>query len=98
MAEQSGLLLSTGMRSKGLGVANSADIDTHEERNAKRARIDMAYLSDAGRCMLQSSFVQLLMDFDDKTHTTKNARCVVYLASRHPKNLNVCRVTRARSI
>jgi len=94
-AEQA-VVLSTWHASKGLEWPIVLILDTHEERNAKVPSIDMAYLSDEVDGMLQSSFVQLLMDFDDKT-TQQKMLDALSIGNRDTlKNLTYVALTRAR--
>jgi ATP-dependent exoDNAse (exonuclease V) beta subunit len=94
-ADQS-VVLSTWHASKGLEWPIVLVLDTHEEQKAKVPSVDMAYLSDDVDGMLQSSFVQLLMDFDDKTTKEKMLKALADSSRETLKNLCYVTLTRAR--
>lgn len=90
------VVLSTWHASKGLEWPIVLILDIHEERKAKVPSIDMAYLSQEVDGMLQSSFVQLLMDFDDKTTQQKMLDALAVSNHDTLKNLSYVTMTRAR--
>ena len=60
------VVLSTWHASKGLEWPIVMVLDAHDEKKPKVPSIDMAYLADDVDGMLESSFVRILTDFDDK--------------------------------
>ena len=90
------VVLSTWHASKGLEWPIVMVLDAHDEKKPKVPSIDMAYLSDDVDGMLQSSFVRILMDFDDKTTQQKMLDELMTDTIETLKNLTYVALTRAR--
>jgi len=90
------VVLSTWHASKGLEWPIVMILDAHDEKKPKVPSIDMAYLSDEVDGMLESSFVRLLMDFDDKTTKQKMLDELMAETTETLKNLTYVALTRAR--
>jgi ATP-dependent exoDNAse (exonuclease V) beta subunit len=90
------VVLSSWHASKGLEWPIVMVLDAHEEKSPRVPSIDMAYLSDDVDGMLESSFVRLLMDFDDKTSKQKMLDELINETRETLKNLTYVAITRAR--
>jgi ATP-dependent exoDNAse (exonuclease V) beta subunit len=90
------VVLSTWHASKGLEWPVVMILDAHEEKKPKLPAIDMAYRSDDVESMLDTSFVRLLMDFDDESTQKKMLDELMGETIDTLKNLTYVAITRAR--
>lgn len=90
------VVLSTWHASKGLEWPIVMVLDAHDEKKPKVPSIDMAYLADDVDGMLQSSFVRILTDFDDKITQQKMLDELMAETTETLKNLTYVALTRAR--
>ncbi|WP_029407285.1 exodeoxyribonuclease V subunit beta [Thiomicrorhabdus sp. Milos-T2] len=90
------VVLSTWHASKGLEWPIVMVLDAHDDKKPKVPSIDMAYSADDVDGMLESSFVRILMDFDDKTTQQKMLDELMAETTDTLKNLTYVALTRAR--